>query len=82
MAATLNQSANEVVQASRGTTQDVARSTSKFGQDFSNFMEAGVDMAGTSQVSVMTIFAHDGRNSDITPVLASIRGQQEGTNLQ
>ena len=50
MAAGLNQSANEVVQASRGTTQDLARSTSKFGQDFSNFLDAGVDMAGTSQV--------------------------------
>uniref|UniRef100_A0AAQ5X3I9 Talin 1 n=1 Tax=Amphiprion ocellaris TaxID=80972 RepID=A0AAQ5X3I9_AMPOC len=51
VAAGLNQSANEVVQASRGTTQDLARATSKFGQDFSNFLEAGVDMAGTSQVS-------------------------------
>ncbi|KAG7240881.1 hypothetical protein INR49_023455 [Caranx melampygus] len=48
-AAGLNQSANEVVQASRGTTQDLAKATSKFGQDFSNFLEAGVDMAGTSQ---------------------------------
>ncbi|XP_074474472.1 talin-1 isoform X1 [Sebastes fasciatus] len=49
VAAGLNQSANEVVQASRGTTQDLARSTSKFGQDFSTFLDAGVDMAGTSQ---------------------------------
>uniref|UniRef100_A0A7N8X271 Talin 1 n=1 Tax=Mastacembelus armatus TaxID=205130 RepID=A0A7N8X271_9TELE len=49
VAAGLNQSANEVVQASRGTTQDLARATSKFGQDFSSFVEAGVDMAGTSQ---------------------------------
>ncbi|KAF1377144.1 hypothetical protein PFLUV_G00197540 [Perca fluviatilis] len=49
VAAGLNQSANEVVQASRGTTQDLARATSKFGQDFSNFLNAGVDMAGTSQ---------------------------------
>uniref|UniRef100_A0A667YE89 Talin 1 n=1 Tax=Myripristis murdjan TaxID=586833 RepID=A0A667YE89_9TELE len=48
-AAGLNQSANEVVQSSRGTTQDLARATSKFGQDFSSFLEAGVDMAGTSQ---------------------------------
>ncbi|XP_061590619.1 LOW QUALITY PROTEIN: talin-1 [Cololabis saira] len=48
VAAGLNQSANEVVQSSRGTTQDLARATSKFGQDFSNFLEAGVDMAGTS----------------------------------
>lgn len=54
VAAGLNQSANEVVQASRGTTQDLAKATSKFGQDFSNFLDAGVDMAGTSQVSVVT----------------------------
>lgn len=52
VAAGLNQSANEVVQSSRGTTQDLARATSKFGQDFSNFLEAGVDMAGTSQVGL------------------------------
>lgn len=51
MAAGLNQSANEVVQASKGTTQDLARATGKFGQDFNTFLEAGVDMAGTSQVS-------------------------------
>uniref|UniRef100_A0A8C6KCU1 Talin 1 n=1 Tax=Nothobranchius furzeri TaxID=105023 RepID=A0A8C6KCU1_NOTFU len=49
VAAELNQSANEVVQASRGTTQDLSRATSKFGQDFSQFLKAGVDMAGTSQ---------------------------------
>ncbi|XP_077353382.1 talin-1 isoform X1 [Festucalex cinctus] len=49
VAANLNQSANEVVQASRATTQDLAKATGKFGQDFSNFLEAGVDMAGTSQ---------------------------------
>ncbi|XP_072310122.1 talin-1 isoform X2 [Eucyclogobius newberryi] len=49
VAAGLNQSANEVVQSSRGTTQDLARATGKFGKDFNNFLEAGVDMAGTSQ---------------------------------
>ncbi|XP_030623059.1 talin-1 [Chanos chanos] len=45
----LNQSANELVQASRGTTQDLAKASGKFGQDFSHFLEAGVDMAGQSQ---------------------------------
>ncbi|XP_037340664.1 talin-1 isoform X1 [Pungitius pungitius] len=49
VAAGLNQSANEVVQASRGTTQNLASATSKFGQDFNNFLNAGVDMAGTSK---------------------------------
>ncbi|XP_053502228.1 talin-1 [Ictalurus furcatus] len=48
-AAGLNQSANELVQASRGTTQDLAKASGKFGQDFSHFLEAGVDMAGQSQ---------------------------------
>ncbi|XP_062870852.1 talin-1 isoform X2 [Trichomycterus rosablanca] len=48
-AAGLNQSANELVQASRGTTQDLSKATGKFGQDFSHFLEAGVDMAGHSQ---------------------------------
>lgn len=59
MAAGLNQSANEVVQASRGTTQDLARATSKFGQDFNNFLQAGVDMAGTSQVSFIQNLSYD-----------------------
>lgn len=49
-AASLNQSANELAQASRGTTQDLAKASGKFGQDFSHFLEAGVDMAGQSQV--------------------------------
>ncbi|XP_064164643.1 talin-1 isoform X1 [Anguilla rostrata] len=48
-AAGLNQSANELVQASRGTTQDVAKASGKFGHDFNEFLEAGVDMAGQSQ---------------------------------
>ncbi|KAF7701326.1 hypothetical protein HF521_002491 [Silurus meridionalis] len=48
-AAGLNQSANELVQASRGTTQDLTKATGKFGQDFSHFLEAGMDMAGQSQ---------------------------------
>lgn len=49
-AAGLNQSANELVQSSRGTTQDLAKATGKFGHDFGEFLEAGVDMAGQSQV--------------------------------
>uniref|UniRef100_A0A8C5B8S1 Talin 1 n=1 Tax=Gadus morhua TaxID=8049 RepID=A0A8C5B8S1_GADMO len=53
-AAGLNQSANELVHSSRGTTQELARSTSKFGGDFNNFLEAGVDMAGTSQTQVVS----------------------------
>uniref|UniRef100_A0A8C8ML39 Talin 1 n=1 Tax=Oncorhynchus tshawytscha TaxID=74940 RepID=A0A8C8ML39_ONCTS len=48
-AAGLNQSANELVQSSRGTTQDLAKATGKFGHDFGEFLDAGVDMAGQSQ---------------------------------
>uniref|UniRef100_A0AAY4DQA1 Talin 1 n=1 Tax=Denticeps clupeoides TaxID=299321 RepID=A0AAY4DQA1_9TELE len=48
-AAGLNLSANELVQASRGTTQDLAKASGKFGKDFNQFLEAGVDMAGQSQ---------------------------------
>uniref|UniRef100_A0A8C0B748 FERM domain-containing protein n=1 Tax=Buteo japonicus TaxID=224669 RepID=A0A8C0B748_9AVES len=44
----LNQSANELVQASRGTPQDLAASSGKFGQDFNEFLQAGVEMASQS----------------------------------
>uniref|UniRef100_A0A8B9N265 FERM domain-containing protein n=1 Tax=Accipiter nisus TaxID=211598 RepID=A0A8B9N265_9AVES len=44
----LNQSANELVQASRGTPQDLATSSGKFGQDFNEFLQAGVEMASQS----------------------------------
>lgn len=50
-AAGLNQSANELVQASRGTPQDLAKASGKFGQDFNEFLQAGVEMAGQSPVS-------------------------------
>ncbi|KAM6111541.1 talin-1-like [Phoenicopterus ruber ruber] len=47
-AAGLNQSANKLVQASRGTPQDLAASSGKFGQDFNEFLQAGVEMASQS----------------------------------
>ncbi|XP_067320811.1 talin-1 isoform X1 [Anolis sagrei] len=47
-AAGLNQSANELVQASRGTAQDLGKASGKFGQDFNEFLQAGVEMAGQS----------------------------------
>ncbi|KAJ7422891.1 Talin-1 [Pitangus sulphuratus] len=52
-AAGLNQSANELVQASRGTPQDLAKSSGKFGQDFNEFLQAGVEMAGQSPLITM-----------------------------
>ncbi|KAM3910355.1 LOW QUALITY PROTEIN: talin-1-like [Leptodactylus fuscus] len=48
-AAGLNQSANELVQASRGTPQDLAKASGKYGQDFNEFLQAGVEMAGQTQ---------------------------------
>ncbi|KAJ3605813.1 hypothetical protein NHX12_027857 [Muraenolepis orangiensis] len=39
----------DLARSSRGPSQELARSTSKFGENFSSFLEAGVDMAGTSQ---------------------------------
>ncbi|XP_072269736.1 talin-1 isoform X2 [Pyxicephalus adspersus] len=45
----LNQSANELVQASRGTPQDLAKASGKYGQDFNEFLQAGVEMAGQPQ---------------------------------
>lgn len=49
-AAGLNQAATELVQASRGTPQDLARASGRFGQDFSTFLEAGVEMASQAPV--------------------------------
>lgn len=54
-AAGLNQSANELVQASRGTPQDLAKSSGKFGQDFNEFLQAGVEMASLSPVRANTL---------------------------
>ncbi|XP_031750913.1 talin-1 isoform X3 [Xenopus tropicalis] len=48
-AAGLNQSANELVQASRGTPQDLAKASGKYSHDFNEFLQAGVEMAGQSQ---------------------------------
>lgn len=55
-AAGLNQSANELVQASRGTPQDLAKSSGKFGQDFNEFLQAGVEMASQSPVRANTCY--------------------------
>uniref|UniRef100_A0A8C8B3Q9 Talin 1 n=1 Tax=Otus sunia TaxID=257818 RepID=A0A8C8B3Q9_9STRI len=60
-AAGLNQSANELVQASRGTPQDLAKSSGKFGQDFNEFLQAGVEMASQSPVRANTCWGILGR---------------------
>ncbi|XP_051989863.1 talin-2-like [Xyrauchen texanus] len=45
-AADLNQSAGDVVHASRGTTSKLADASGKFSEDFDEFLDAGIEMAG------------------------------------
>ncbi|XP_061917286.1 talin-2 isoform X1 [Entelurus aequoreus] len=48
-AAELNHSAGEVVHSSRGTSSQLASASGKFSQDFDEFLDAGVEMAGHTQ---------------------------------
>ncbi|CAM4522659.1 unnamed protein product [Leuciscus chuanchicus] len=48
-AADLNQSAGDVVHASRGTTVKLADASGKFSEDFDEFLDAGIEMAGHTQ---------------------------------
>uniref|UniRef100_A0A4W3HDR0 Talin 2b n=1 Tax=Callorhinchus milii TaxID=7868 RepID=A0A4W3HDR0_CALMI len=48
-AADLNQSAGEVVYASRGTSGQLAAASGKFSEDFDEFLDAGIEMAGQTQ---------------------------------
>ncbi|KAM7406345.1 hypothetical protein PAMP_000727 [Pampus punctatissimus] len=48
-AADLNQSAGEVVHASRGSSGQLAVASGKFSQDFDEFLNAGIEMAGHTQ---------------------------------
>uniref|UniRef100_A0A671SR51 Talin-2-like n=2 Tax=Sinocyclocheilus anshuiensis TaxID=1608454 RepID=A0A671SR51_9TELE len=48
-AADLNQSAGDVVHASRGTTSQLADASGKFSEDFDEFLDAGIEMAGHTQ---------------------------------
>ncbi|XP_067871349.1 talin-2 isoform X2 [Heterodontus francisci] len=48
-AAGLNQSAGEVVHASRGTSRQLAAASGKFSEDFDDFLDAGIEMAGQAQ---------------------------------
>ncbi|KAM4602993.1 talin-2 [Polymixia lowei] len=45
-AADLNQSAGEVVHASRGSSSQLAVASGKFSEDFDEFLDAGIEMAG------------------------------------
>uniref|UniRef100_A0A671Y6S6 Talin 2 n=1 Tax=Sparus aurata TaxID=8175 RepID=A0A671Y6S6_SPAAU len=48
-AAELNHSAGEVVHSSRGTSGQLAAASGKFSQDFDEFLDAGIEMAGHTQ---------------------------------
>ncbi|XP_035274307.1 talin-2 isoform X2 [Anguilla anguilla] len=48
-AADLNHSAGEVVHASRGTSSQLAVASGKFSEDFDEFLDAGIEMAGHTQ---------------------------------
>lgn len=49
-AAELNHSAGDVVQSSRGSSSQLAVASGKFSQDFDEFLDAGIEMAGHTQV--------------------------------
>lgn len=55
-AADLNQSAGEVVHATRGQSGELAAASGKFSDDFDEFLDAGIEMAGQAQVSVCWFF--------------------------
>uniref|UniRef100_A0A8C7ZGK7 Talin 2a n=1 Tax=Oryzias sinensis TaxID=183150 RepID=A0A8C7ZGK7_9TELE len=48
-AADLNQSAGEVVTATRGSSSQLAVASGKFSHDFDEFLDAGIEMAGHTQ---------------------------------
>uniref|UniRef100_A0A8C2WHL4 Talin 2 n=1 Tax=Cyclopterus lumpus TaxID=8103 RepID=A0A8C2WHL4_CYCLU len=48
-AAELNHSAGEVVHSSRGSSSQLATASGKFSQDFDEFLDAGIEMAGHTQ---------------------------------
>ncbi|XP_024853771.1 talin-2 isoform X5 [Bos taurus] len=48
-AADLNQSAGDVVHATRGQSGELAAASGKFSDDFDEFLDAGIEMAGQAQ---------------------------------
>lgn len=59
-AAELNHSAGDVVQSSRGSSGQLAMASGKFSQDFDEFLDAGIEMAGHTQVQFQCLLrVHD-----------------------
>uniref|UniRef100_A0A803WDT3 Talin 2 n=1 Tax=Ficedula albicollis TaxID=59894 RepID=A0A803WDT3_FICAL len=54
-AADLNQSAGEVVHATRGQSGELAAASGKFSDDFDEFLDAGIEMAGQAQDQIQVI---------------------------
>uniref|UniRef100_A0A671WK94 Talin 2a n=1 Tax=Sparus aurata TaxID=8175 RepID=A0A671WK94_SPAAU len=80
-AADLNQSAGEVVHASRGSSSQLAVASGKFSQDFDEFLDAGIEMAGHTQVSLhKSIAVTDSINQLITLCTQQAPGQKECDN--
>nr|XP_032800405.1 talin-2-like isoform X4 [Petromyzon marinus] len=48
-AAGLNQATGRVVHASHGSSRELATASGRFGRDFSDFLDAGIEMAGLTQ---------------------------------
>lgn len=61
-AADLNQSAGEVVTATRGSSSQLAVASGKFSQDFDEFLDAGIEMAGHTQVCLIVYQFHSSIN--------------------
>lgn len=76
-AADLNQSAGEVVHASRGSSGQLAVASGKFSEDFDEFLDAGIEMAGHTQVGLVVPVSQErqslskGPPAEITAVLVS-----------
>lgn len=72
-AADLNQSAGEVVHASRGTSSQLAVASGKFSQDFDEFLDAGIEMAGHTQVGSVLLDVSLPLLPSVLPLLSFFR---------
>ena len=56
--AELNAAASDVVQASRGTANELAVSTKKFSRSYQNLLDSGMTLAGQAQVGLTDMFVN------------------------
>lgn len=74
-AAELNHSAGEVVHSSRGTSSQLAAASGKFSQDFDEFLDAGVEMAGHTQVGFIIVQRTEQSSEDVVIAFYTQRPQ-------